>query len=394
MVSIRSFAAAGSDTVAVLDEIEREITKRRAGVHFAFAFFGCGHDGTKIHAFLRNLFPGTAFLGGTSCSGVMTDARLWDKNSIGLLLIDDAEGQYGVSAAAFTDDPAATARAALHAALKHASRPGELPALIWVYQAPGHEEETMDGLRSVVGDRCPIIGGSSADDAVISLWHQIGPEGLFENGIAVAVLFPSGGIGTAFQGGYEPAGPSGIVTKGRGREIVEIDGKPAARVYDEWSNGILGDKIERGGNVLKETTMHPLAVETGDIRGVPQYLLIHPNAVTPDGALTTFAAIEEGTHVYSMRGNRKRLMERAGHVAAQAVAQLPGGPDWLAGGLMVYCAACQMAVGDQMRDVAHEVADNFRQRPFLGCFTFGEQGCICEHNAHGNLMISAVAFGT
>ena len=65
----------------------------------------------------------------------------------------------------------------------------------------------------------------------------------------------------------------------------------------------------------------------------------------------------------------------------------------LAGGLVVYCAGCQMAVGDKMSDVAREVADNFKQRPFLGCFTFGEQGCISDRNVHGNLMISAVAFG-
>jgi hypothetical protein len=31
--------------------------------------------------------------------------------------------------------------------------------------------------------------------------------------------------------------------------------------------------------------------------------------------------------------------------------------------------------------------------PFIGCFTFGEQGLVLDRNAHGNLMISAIAFG-
>lgn len=408
MVSIHSFAASGSDTNAVLGYIGHQIAKSGAEAHFIFAFYGYEHDGAKILASLNNRFPQAAIVGGTSCRGFMTDAQLWGKSSIGLLLIDDAEGQYGVSAVSFTDDPAADAQAALNDALKHAACPGELPSLIWIYQAPGHEEETIDGLRRVVGDRCPIVGGSSADDDQSGHWQQIGPEGVFQNGIAVAVLFPSGGIGTAFQGGFEPAGPSGIVTrigfddggqngivtKGRGREIVEIDGRPAAQVYDEWVGNILGEKILLGGNVLKETTMHPLAVEAGDIKGVPHYLLIHPKTVAPDGTMSTFAAVEEGARIHCMRGNRKRLAGRAAHVAAEAVAQLPGGTDSLAGGLVVYCAGCQMAVGDKMSDVAREVTDNFTQHPFLGCFTFGEQGCISDRNVHGNLMISAVAFGT
>jgi len=408
MVTIHSFAAAGADTASVLDDIERQVAERRITANLVFAFFGCSHDAVKIHAYLKGRFPDTALLGGTSGSGIMTDARLWGNDAIGLLAICDAEGQYGAAAVPFADDPAAAAEAALHAALAQASCPGELPALIWVYQAPGREEEAMDGLRHIVGDRCPIIGGSSADDDGSGRWHQIGPDGVLENGIAVAVLFSSGGISYAFQGGYEPAGPSGIVTRVgrddsgkrgvhpgvRSRELVEIDGRPAALVYDEWTGNILGEKATSGGNIFEQTTMHPLAVQTGDIEGVPHYLLIHPKAVTSSGGLTTFAAIEQGTRVYSMRGNKQQLAERGGHVAAQAVAQLPDGPDSFAGGLVVYCVGCQRTVREQMPAVALGVKESFRQSPFLGCFTLGEQGCITGRNTHGNLMISAVAFGT
>src|SRR3546814_16924766 len=71
-----------------------------------------------------------------------------------------------------------------------------------------------------------------------------------EDGIVVGVLFSSGGIGTAFQGGYEPtgvngivtglgsdSGESGLVTTGPGRHLSEIAGEPAAVVYDRWTGG-------------------------------------------------------------------------------------------------------------------------------------------------------------
>ena len=80
-------------------------------------------------------------------------------------------------------------------------------------------------------------------------------------------------------------------------------------------------------------------------------------------------------------------------VASAAAAMLPGGTQNLAGGLVVYCGGCMLAVGDEMPQVASAVTDSFEGKPFLGCFTFGEQGAILGKNAHGNLMISAIAFG-
>ncbi len=38
-------------------------------------------------------------------------------------------------------------------------------------------------------------------------------------------------------------------------------------------------------------------------------------------------------------------------------------------------------------------AGGLGQAPFIGCFTFGEQGRLIDRDLHGNLMISAVAFG-
>ena len=72
----------------------------------------------------------------------------------------------------------------------------------------------IEGLRRVVGDRCPIIGGSAADNAVAGKWRQIGPDGPMNDGLVVGVVFSSGGIGFAFQGGYEPSGHNGVVTRG------------------------------------------------------------------------------------------------------------------------------------------------------------------------------------
>ncbi|CAN0456731.1 unnamed protein product, partial [Phaeothamnion confervicola] len=212
MVSLFSAAAVGDDTAAVLADLDSQIATRAGQASFIFTFYGCEHDGQALLGFLRERFPDAAILGGTSCSGIMNESRLWGANSAGVLLIDDPSGDYGVAAAPLGDDAAATAELVLHAALADAGCPGELPELVWIYQAPGREEAVIQGLRRIVGDRCPIIGSSSADNTIAGNWRQIGGDSVLADGIVIGVLFPSGGVGCGFQGGYEPAGPSGIVT--------------------------------------------------------------------------------------------------------------------------------------------------------------------------------------
>ena len=59
----------------------------------------------------------------------------------------------------------------------------------------------------------------------------------------------------------------------------------------------------------------------------------------------------------------------------------------------MYCGGCKLAVGEQIERVKESVATSIEGAPFIGCFTFGEQGRLLDRNRHGNLMISAVVFG-
>jgi hypothetical protein len=314
-----------------------------------------------------------------------------DSASIGVLLIEDS-GDFGVASARLETDAASTAERLLLQALANCGCSGELPELIWIYQPPGREEAVNEGLRRVVGDRCPIVGGSSADNDVSGHWRQLGPDGPMSDGLIVGVLLPSSRIGYAFQSGYEPAGPSGVITAVTGREILSIDGKPAAGVYNEWIGGRIDQQLLHGGSILAGTTMFPLATDSGRVDGVAHYLLMHPEMVTSTGALRTFRNAESGARLYAMKGDRGRLVDRAGRVAGQAVRMLPQSHSDAAGALVVYCGGCRMAIGDDIHKVSAAVASQLGDAPFIGCFTFGEQGRLLDRNVHGNLMISAVVF--
>jgi hypothetical protein len=391
MTRLHVHAVSNGDTATALAILDAELAAGGIVPRMLFAFYGCEHDDWMLYRHLRARFPHAALLGGSSSGGLMTQRGLGDSNTIGLLLVED-EGDFGVAAAPLDLDPAHTAEQLLLQALANCGCSGELPELIWIYQAPGSEEAVIDGLRRVVGDRCPIVGGSSADNDVSGRWRQLGPDGPMGNGLVVGVLLPTSPLGYAFQGGYEPAGHSGVVTARAGRDILSIDGKPAAAVYNDWIGGRIDAQLARGGVVLAQTSMFPLATDGGRVHGVSHYRLIHPEMVTATGGLRTFCNLDIGARVYAMKGDRRRLVDRAGRVAEQAAQMLAADRCGVAGALVMYCGGCKMAVGEDIERVRGAVANSVGAAPFIGCFTFGEQGRMLDHNVHGNLMVSAVVF--
>jgi hypothetical protein len=52
-----------------------------------------------------------------------------------------------------------------------------------------------------------------------------------------------------------------------------------------------------------------------------------------------------------------------------------------------------LSITELMEDVASGIDKGLDGAPFLGVFTFGEQGhALNQKNSHGNLMISCVTF--
>jgi len=331
--------------------------------------------------------------GGSSCLGIMTDAGVAIDSgaAVGAFAIWDAAGSYGVASCDLGFDAAAAAGRATVAALAAAGREGEIPDLVWLTVAPGREEQVIAGIRTVIGDEAVIVGGSSADNDVSGQWAQFGPEETHQDGVVVSVLFPSTPFASCYQGGYTPTGLSGLVTRADGRRLYEIDHEPAAQVYHRWTGGAVPKAEAVPLSILADATLWPLGRVTRHVAGVPFHLLAHPAIAHPDGSLGLFADVSTGDHLWQMRGSADSLVERAGRVAQQARNGIVGSP---AGALVVYCGGCMLSVRDRMNAVHAEIDTALGSAPWLGVFTFGEQGVPTGGRAkHGNLMISCTAFG-
>lgn len=331
--------------------------------------------------------------GASSCLGVMTHTGVHTDGSVGLFGLRDAHGAYGTGIARLGDDPAAASAAALQQAIDAAERQGEVPALVWLTAAPGHEERCIAGIEAVLGRGVPIVGGSAADDVVAGGWYLLTREASERDAVVVTAMYPSTAIASAFQSGYAPTNRTGTITRGEGRTIAEIDGQPAAVVYNAWTGGAIEAALPAGGNVLGGTTLFPLGRRAGESGGAAYYRLAHAESVTADGALRLFADVAVGDALVLMTGTTEALRSRAGRVAADALAVAQWRPADVAGALVVFCAGCMLTVRDGLDDVVASLRAVLGDVPFLGCFTFGEQGCfVGGENCHGNLMISVTLF--
>jgi hypothetical protein len=385
-----------SHSNAVTGLYERVAARLDAPPDLLFVFCSTDCAAEEVVKTLHEHIPLAALHGGTSCLGVMTAEGIHTAGGrgLGLLALCDEDGKFGTGAALIdAEDPAAAARQATLQALHKAGCPGEVPAMICMTAAPGCEEALIAGIKAVVGE-VPVIGGSAADNEAAGAGKQFANDRVYAGAVVVTVLFPSTEILFSSYSGYEPTPAKGIVTRTEGRRLLlEIDGRPAAAVYDEWT-GAGADRPAGGGRAaLSWGALHPLGQEIGRVGDVPRFRLVLP-AVDPDrGSLRLLADVSAGDEVTLMQGDTGSLLARAGRVAASTLETYSLSPRDIAGALVFCCSGCMLRVGDRIGEIAAGLRSSLPEIPFLGAFTCGEQGVFPDgENRHGNLMITVILF--
>ena len=399
VVEVSTVAGAwqGKGTVATLASSLKDAVKQQPSLVIASYSSLC--DAGELREELSTTFVGTPVMGGSTCRGAVTDAGLhgFGSPNIALWVLRDDEGDFGVGYAPFdtemSDSVERAALAALEQAVEQADRAGELPDLIWIHASPGHEEKLVDVLDKELGGDVTIVGGSAADESLSAEWTCFaGLEGS-ATGIALAAFYTSCEVSSSFQCGYKPTSTVGVATRCEGRTVFEIDNRPAAEVYNQWAGGLIDlDQASFPASVLGSSTLMPLGMAVGDVAGVPYYNLAHPETYTEDLALTFFCEVGEGDTLTLMHGTTDNIISRPGRVANEAIHQPDAGDGEVVGGLVVFCGGCLLAVESRANEIGDYLQDSFGNAPFMGCFTFGEQGRFAGgENRHGNLMISVTA---
>lgn len=388
-----SFSVAPSAAEAVAELVAQLRAGARGGkVAGGFIQSSVTHDLAAVARALETALPGVPFVGVTSCQGLATDrgiaptgpglSALW-------LVGDDVRFQV-VS----TRNPEQVdVGAALLAGIAPRTQ-GNRFALL--HATPGHEERLLSQLVPALGPDTPLIGGTAADDDLSGKWGVLASGGFTAGtGAVLAVVDWPGRVAASMQSTAMVTPQRGLVTRASGRTLQEIDGKPAAQVYNRWIGKGLSRQVREGGNILNETSLQPLGVYRQE-RGIGSYVLIHPETMVAEtGALTTFKAVAVGEELWLMKASRAGFIGRPASVVERLMidARLPASQ--VRGAYLVYCAGCRLTVKDGTSLMLAGFRGAVGHVPFATAYFFGEQGCSVPNGPaeHGNLMTGALLLG-
>lgn len=291
----------------------------------------------------------------------------------------------------------------------------EKPSFCYFSSTPGNEDSALAAVSKLFDGSVPIVGGSVADNDVTGQWLCLASSpcsGMYDednsdfktlttgNGVAICLAWPSVMVKAALFSGYSPTRHEGVITKTAGkREVVEIDGRPAAEVYKEWAGaGDLAEAFASGEsetNVLGPASFYPMGQLYGhDGLGYPYYRILHPHLIKKGTqSFTLFGDVKVGDTLVLMAGTNENLVNRISLVARHIARESSFSANEITGAMVIYCGGCMMAVKRDMRTVAKRLNSALANSPHLVTHTFGEQGQFPDGTSqHGNLMFSCLLF--
>jgi hypothetical protein len=377
--------ASQSTQVAVASMVD-ELAAGARSANARFGFLTCTVD-VEVEALrtgLAQALPGVAFVGATSCRSVIGSGQLLRGPHAAAALWLCGDVRCSVAARASPADEA-LGRSLARQALDGLG-PGRAARFAILQATPGTEEPLLRGLALELGD-VPLLGGSAADDDISGGWSIFTREARYPAGAAVVVVDWPGKVATPYLSGAMPTELQGVVTKVSGRVIHEIDGKPAADVYNAWLGGALDQALREGGVILGQTTLTPLGV----VRSFG-ITLVHPERIVlPEKAISTFAEVAKGERVTLVRSTKLGMQGRPANLVARAMSEAGIAPAELKGVLLFYCAGCMLAIDPATSAMVDSLRPVTGSAPVVGGFHFGEQGCPAPGRiVHGHRMTGAV----
>jgi hypothetical protein len=219
----------------------------------------------------------------------------------------------------------------------------------------------LDGLAAALGEGVPIVGGASACEAVVDLDVQelCGTKVLRD---AVVVMLFGGPVRFAFAmgRGWTPIGTAHVATKTKDNVVIEIDGRPALKVYEQY----LG--VTPAGATFVH---HPLAVY--ETPGDDFYLRAGFAQGPIPGSIITAGNVPQGATVRLTEYQREQVVEAAALAASAAKAQWGRGDP--AAALVFTCSTRKTILGTWTpREVDALRAALPEATPIAGFYAFSE----------------------
>lgn len=353
----------------------------------AIAYCTAGYDARALLNGLNQALPGVPVLGGTSMKGIATPEGFKSGNGgvVGVLALSSPAWRFQVAGAPLGGSPVEAGRIAA----EHAKVNGRLPHAYLMAVTAGEEEAVLRGIARAA-PAVPVIGGSAAFDSEPQCARVFSNAESYQSGVVLAGILSELPLGCATGCGYHASSKRGRVTRAEGRRIYEIDGRPAAEVYVEWAGFTSG--AVTGTELAVASVSMPLG-HLDPASGFP--IARHPVRIHEDGSLSTGAISQTGEELILLHATVDDLLAEVGRVVRTAMSRAGLRKGEVSAVYLVHCAGRLGYILPRADEITRQIVEAAGQVPFLGHFSFGEQGYLTSRvNAHGNLLLSALVLGT
>lgn len=376
------------DPSAAGREAATEATLGLKHASLLMVYASCDLDVSKVVEGVKSICPKVPVLGNTSFTGVIVPKKGYvggDKPFVGVLALEDSKMKVAVvSRDRSKVECPYLAGADMAKEAMDKSKETVSPNFFYMAASPKEEESYLKGISSVIG-RIPFFGGSAADNTIEGNWKLYAEDATMADGCICAFVWGDVKITNLFTGAYRETENVGVITKVKDRRtLVEIDHKPAAKVYESWSGA--KDKDIMGGNLLGYSVTSPLGVKDrlGDLVAIR-----HPMHCNDDYSINCGNDLAEKTAVIRMEASVDELIQSVPETLKKLLEKCPEKPKALH---LVHCGGRRAGIGDRIDEVVKGIDEVVQDIPYIVEFTFGEYGYVSDNNnTCGGLMLSFTA---
>jgi hypothetical protein len=362
------------------------------GPQIALVFGSAWFDQTQLVRGVRSVVSSAALIGGSTAGEIVSSGPL--THSCAVLLLSSVTLAWGLGAGkGIHVDPRKAGQQAAFDAVKGLSSTQRIGFLFFGDGLATSYAEVVRGVQEALGTSFLIVGGLAGDELRFSRTYQYLNHQVVSDAIVGVVFGGTGKMGVGIQHGFAPISKPRHITRAHANILMELDGHPAASVYEEYFGPDLVQRMRREG-FTRQGSAYPLGIQ-GEAED--QWLLRNVVSFQEDGSLACSGEILEGSWLQLMIGSREFALEAARRAAQDALKPL----NRVAAVIVFDSVARRKLLGQQQ--AAEEIAV-LRQvvgpsTPLIGCYTYGEQAPLGTASIVGRTVVQTgsilvIALGT
>jgi len=323
----------------------------------------------KVLAGIAMSFPGVPLAGGTPGWGIITDKGIKEKETV-VLALKFAKPDFQISYAERLSEDARLAGVNLAQDLLNSHKTAPHFLLIFACGLGVAFDNFLDGLKNSLGSKTNILGGGTGDSMALKSggWQFYNKQLLSDGAVAVGFW---GETQSVIQSGHgwEPLGLEMNISKAQGIFVQEIDGKPAAEIFEKYfSRADIRDPkffTPQGQGIL-----YPLGIIS---KNTGKIIVRQVVGVGPKAELVFATNMPQGAAIRIMQAQTSKMIDIAQDIGKDLSVALSGSHQVA---FVFDCVTRKcFLVPDQQKEINAFIKGLDKDIPIFGFFSYGE---ICS----------------